>query len=167
MCSLQPKSAANADIMHFSPSTWDKQYECGEFTVCRGTAEFDELENDLLRAINNAKSLKNLTRIQNVYDFGQFLMRSQIVVFTKSPLYKVRRYVAISNSQKSIALKHNLDHRRLGTSEIEYCSHLSNVNRNSLIFVVRILSHDSEERRIVPYNFTEYYIEYVAEMEYY
>lgn len=76
--------------MHFAPGNWDRNTECGHFNIEKNSDEFLNVQYDLVRAIKNSKGVKNLTRIQNVYDFGQYLMRSQIVVISSGqPLYKV------------------------------------------------------------------------------
>ncbi|KAL3274413.1 hypothetical protein HHI36_015805 [Cryptolaemus montrouzieri] len=102
------------DIWHFAPQTWDRSINVGEINIYSG-AEYDEVEFDICKAVKNASGIQSLTRVQNIFDFGMFLMRSQVLAVDnrQETYYKTRRYVTIPAFLKEDALANNLDHRHL------------------------------------------------------
>ncbi|KAK9883289.1 hypothetical protein WA026_001472 [Henosepilachna vigintioctopunctata] len=154
------------DIWRFAPATWVRDYKSHNHYLVKGT-EYQQIEYDVQRAVKNLKKVLAIWRVQNIFHYGQFLMRSQILAREDSvaSYYKVRRYVAIPTSLVETAMEYNLDHRRLNMENIEFCSHLPYVEDDHSIFVVCILTKDVEARCISPYDFTEYYIDYVVDID--
>ncbi|KAK9883288.1 hypothetical protein WA026_001471 [Henosepilachna vigintioctopunctata] len=151
------------DIWHFAPKTWNRSYNNNLIPVLESSDEYADVENDIKKACINNQCIQDIRRYQNIYDFGQFLLRGQILC-SENPgtqYYAVRRYVEVPKAMAELAMKHNLDHRRIQMNALEFRSHLTNGSSNSDIYVVKILTTDPKARCIVPYNFTEYYIEYI------
>ncbi|KAF7273681.1 hypothetical protein GWI33_013628 [Rhynchophorus ferrugineus] len=124
-------------------------------------SEYETIEKEVYNALENNRSIKQIKRIQNIYDLGQLLIREQFLI-TKNPsatYYRERRFVAIPSDYYELALRHNLDHRRCGLVQFGFSTKVY-CGGDSILFAVQVINKYPSDNYIEPKNSHEYFIDY-------
>ncbi|RZB39307.1 uncharacterized protein BDFB_004783 [Asbolus verrucosus] len=128
-------------IKAYTPETWDGSSQ-ETVKLSKFTAEYRQVEYELRQAFAECPSASSIIRVQNIHDYGQFLIREQLLVAESSTqYYRVRRYIQISGTYLNEVSKYNLDPRRCGLgSSLTFRKTLTNLDINKLICVVVVLT---------------------------
>lgn len=80
-------------ILKLTPSTWDKS-ETGpskQFRLSNNSEEYKMIESEVRKAVPNNIFISSIDRNQNLYDYGQLLIREQLKVnlYCSTSFYRV------------------------------------------------------------------------------
>ncbi|VEN63733.1 unnamed protein product [Callosobruchus maculatus] len=150
-------------ILRYAPSSWVRTTTTGQYEV--SSSEFNEIAAELRNA-GISKTIKKINRYQNVYDFGQVLIREQhlTVMNPGTQYYRVRRYVVVEKCYLNDALEYNLDYRRINrSSEITFSKSISVRSSSEVVLVVQIITDNKMASYVTPKNCADFFIEYIVE----
>ncbi|XP_018333339.1 uncharacterized protein LOC108742571 [Agrilus planipennis] len=156
------------------PDYWDKnisyQNPYRRINVSIYRAEYDKISDILSKAANDYHhQLRRLERVQNVYAYGQFIVREQFFI-NNAPLstcYRVQRFYVLRKIYLEDAIEYNLDPRRIGvgTTTITFLSKINFVPDDHVVLVLKVLTYNPNQDSITPERSSDYFIEYVAYLD--
>ncbi|XP_018574034.1 uncharacterized protein LOC108913053 [Anoplophora glabripennis] len=153
-------------VLKYSPSYWDTCLEDNEqFKVGSSSEEFRIIAYQTKQATRNSNlHIKKILRNQNIHDFGQLLIREQLMAVLRSyeKYYRVRRFITIKKQFLTNALQYNLDHRRCGKSSLIFGKYLTYVGDDDVVLVVQVLTNSPNSDCIAPANSSDYFIDYIV-----
>lgn len=68
----------------------------------------------------------------------------------------------VSKIQLNMALKYNLDSRRLQCPDLTFTSNIDQIDASEVVFIVQIVTNAPYEAVINPTRSTDFFIEYIA-----
>ncbi|KAJ8941702.1 hypothetical protein NQ318_023298 [Aromia moschata] len=155
-------------IMKYAPEYWEKNYmdPSTRIKLHSTSEEFDEVSSCVGQAVRQ-KNLRiiSIKRYQNIFDFGQYIIREQLMAMAnpKSTYYRVRRFITVKSFQLDRALEYNLDPRRCDITSLVFRKQVL-CAFDDILLVVQVLTDRPKASEITPINSTEYFIEYIIEI---
>lgn len=84
-------------VLRHAPNYWNTIYVSDEqFTLNTSSEEYVKIKYQVQQAVtNNNLHISQIQRVQNVHDYGQFLIREQLMAIANShkKYYRVKKYV--------------------------------------------------------------------------
>lgn len=84
-------------VLRYAPSYWDTSYEYDrQFELNQSSEEFNRIRHQVRQAMgNNNLSVNQILRVQNIHDYGQFLIKQQLMAVDKSykNYYRVNKFI--------------------------------------------------------------------------
>nr|CAH7761889.1 unnamed protein product [Callosobruchus chinensis] len=152
-------------ILKHAPISWCKSTVTGQYEVT--SSEYSEIAAEIRNAGLN-KMIVKINRYQNLYDYGQVLIREQHLAVMNPGIqyYRVRRYFVLDKHYLDDALEYNLDYRRIGRcSEITFCKSINGLMSSSqVIIIVQVITENKAASSITPKNCADFFIEYIVEV---
>lgn len=156
------------EILNNVPDYWHRTTNICKVKVSQSD-ELIVINKMIKKALNEEMEVESLVRHQNLYTYGQFLIRKQALVQEGSTYYEVRRFIVIPKSREYDAVKSNLDVRRFQPNsrrQLLMCSDIDNFDVNSdCLLVISIVTNNPNEKYFEPQRSSDYYIEYVATLK--
>nr|CAI5824562.1 unnamed protein product [Callosobruchus analis] len=152
-------------ILKYSPSTWHRSSVTGQYEVT--CSEYDEISAELRNA-GLSNTIIKISRYQNVYDYGQVLIREQhlAVMYPATQYYRVRRFFVVQQYHLNDALEYNLDYRRISRyDEISFSKSLSSISSSHIVLVVQVITDNRTASCITPKHGADFFIEYIVEIQ--
>ncbi|XP_066254843.1 uncharacterized protein [Euwallacea similis] len=155
-----------AVIMNHAPVYWD-QNERNEVVLSPSCEEFKQIAFEVQKALGSTKNIQSISRVQNVHDLGQCLIREQLLLCAnpEKTYYRVRRFIKVPVAFLDNALENNLDHRRCGLPELVFSAHIPNISSDEVLLAVQTITRNHNNTQIHPSNNLEYFIDYVIRFD--
>ncbi|XP_044264775.1 uncharacterized protein LOC123011420 [Tribolium madens] len=151
-------------IRQYVPHNWD-QTLANSIDLNQCSEEYKNVLNDVNEALQTVSIGNNrIQRVQDIYAFGQFLIREQQLLKTESTtLYRVRRFVQVSSLYAQKVAEYNLDQRRCGLGQsLTLHKKLNYYDSSNIIVVVKALVTDPLSSETSVKRSSDYYVEYIV-----
>ncbi|KYB26559.1 hypothetical protein TcasGA2_TC033866 [Tribolium castaneum] len=151
-------------IRQYIPHDWDENLgNCTDLS--QYSDEYKSVINDVNEALQTTTiANRRIQRVQDIYAFGQFLIREQQLLKSESTtLYRVRRFVQVSRLYVNKVVEYNLDQRRCGLGQsLTLNRKLNYYDPNKVIVVVKVLETDPQSSETTVKRSSDYYVEYIV-----
>lgn len=140
-------------ILDYSPPYWNKNYTniSNIIPISNTGPEYQQISFDAYQA-TNGRAFASIFRVQNIYDFGQMLVREQLMINLADSInfYRVRRFTKVRKHFLPIALQYNLDYRRCGLPNLEFKKQLCGIRPDDVILAVIVVTSTPRADVIIP-----------------
>ncbi|CAH2005617.1 unnamed protein product [Acanthoscelides obtectus] len=154
-------------ILKHAPSCWTKSTIVGQYELSAN--ELNDISAEVKRAIRSTHlKISSIKRYQNVYDYGQVLIREQLLTVINPGIqyYRVRRFFVLAKHRLTAGLDYNLDYRRIGRcSELTFRKEVAPSDSSEVLIVVQIITDNLNLSSIQPKNNADYFIDYIVEFQ--
>ncbi|KAJ8925841.1 hypothetical protein NQ315_009693 [Exocentrus adspersus] len=156
-------------VLKYAPDYWNASpvYINTQIILGSDSEEYKQIEYEIQEATRSPNlKFSLISRNQNVYDYGQVLVREQLLLVSKPHhiYYRVRRYITIHKLYRTTALEYNLDHRRCGKASLSFQKYINRPTSNEIVLVVQVITTDPNADFLQPTNSSDYFIDYIAEI---
>ncbi|KAJ8925842.1 hypothetical protein NQ315_009694 [Exocentrus adspersus] len=153
-------------VLNYAPDYWNTSYTDlqVQFDLRSHSEEYKRIAQEVKQATASPHlQISFIRRNQNIHDYGQVLIREQLVTVSEGAnYYRVRRYITILKHYLNCALDYNLDPRRCGKSSLIFQKYISRPTFNEIILVVQVITDRPGAVSIQPTNSSEYFIDYIV-----